>query len=158
MKNNHGQWLTAWYLEDTFWVLQACLLCTFQTLSEHLLNTQIERVLQRGSRGAPPAFDLHMLIVPFRYLFGTLLVPKVATGMPSIKWCVLLQRQVGFRTACAWCCCQLMLANKTWLWYLFCALLAPKKRGHTNTAQKTRITYLGGKERERERERENWFI
>jgi len=26
------------------------------------------------------SFDLHMLIVPFRYLFSTLLVPKVATG------------------------------------------------------------------------------
>ena len=26
------------------------------------------------------SFDLHMLIVPFPYLFGTLLVPKVATG------------------------------------------------------------------------------
>ena len=50
MKNNHGQWLTAWYLEDTFWVLQACLLCTFQTLSEHLLNNPKERELQRCSR------------------------------------------------------------------------------------------------------------
>ena len=26
------------------------------------------------------SLDLHTLIVPFRYLFGTLLVPKVATG------------------------------------------------------------------------------
>ncbi len=30
------------------------------------------------------SLDLHMLIVPFRYLFGTLLVPKVATGMVTI--------------------------------------------------------------------------
>ena len=30
------------------------------------------------------SLDLHMLIVPFWYLFGTLLVPKVATGIISI--------------------------------------------------------------------------
>ena len=29
------------------------------------------------------SLDLHMLIVPFWYLFGTLLVPKVATGDSS---------------------------------------------------------------------------
>ena len=52
------------------------------------MNTQTERVLQRCSESVHEvfsSFDLHMLIVPFRYLFGTLLVPKVATGSTKMN-------------------------------------------------------------------------
>ena len=72
------KWLTAWSLEDTFWVLRECLLCTFQTLSEHLLNTQTERVLQRclesvGEVHLQPwfAYVNCTILLPFPYSSST---------------------------------------------------------------------------------------
>ena len=49
-------------------------------LSEHLLNTQTEPDVHSVFRMCTSRRDLHMLIIPFKHLLWTLLVPKVATG------------------------------------------------------------------------------
>ena len=61
-----------------------------QVLWRHLLSTAgvpfmhfpdtFRAPFEYPNRPSTTSLDLHMLIVPFRYLFGTLLIPKVATG------------------------------------------------------------------------------
>ena len=50
---------------------------TFRAPFEYPNRTSTTEVFTRCTS----SLDLHMLIVSFRYLFGALLVPKVATGI-----------------------------------------------------------------------------
>ena len=88
MKNNHASdWqpgtlkTPSEYCRRTFYALSRHFPSTFSIPKQNEYYRGVQKVLARCTS----SLDLHMLIVPYWYLFRTLLVPKVALGMqPSL--------------------------------------------------------------------------
>ena len=87
MKNNHASdWqpgtlkTPSEYCRRTFYALSRHFPSTFSIPKQNEYYRGVQKVLARCTS----SLDLHTSIVPFWYLFGTLLVPKVARGVHSL--------------------------------------------------------------------------
>ena len=88
MKNNHASdWqpgtlkTPSEYSRRAFYALSRHFLSTFWIPKQNEYYRGVLKVLARCTS----SLDLHMLIVPYWYLFRTLLVPKVALGYSTVS-------------------------------------------------------------------------
>ncbi len=118
MKNNHASdWqpgtlkTPSEYSRRAFYALSRHFPSTFWIPKQNEYYRGVQKVLARCTS----SLDLHMLIVPFWYLFRTLLVPKVATPICVASTSVSAISQTPWNTACrSWHDVPVLFQNPAW--------------------------------------------